>query len=99
IITTNKLLPFEALSPSEFERMCLWLVEREGYSRPQHLGETGNEQGRDIIAYKTGSSSEELWYFQCKRHQQARTATFKEEIDKYNKLAASDPMKRPVGVI
>jgi tetratricopeptide (TPR) repeat protein len=99
IITTNKTLPFDALSPAEFERMCLWLVEREGYLRPQHLGEAGNEQGRDIIAYRTGSSGEELWYFQCKRHKRPCIGIFKEEINKYNKLVASDPTKRPAGVI
>lgn len=36
IITTNKPLPFGELSPFEFERLCYWLVEREGYEYPQH---------------------------------------------------------------
>ena len=45
IIRTNKPLPFGELSPLEFERLCLWLVEREGYMRPEHLGEAGSEQG------------------------------------------------------
>jgi hypothetical protein len=48
LISTRKLLPFGELSPLEFEGMCLWLVERQGFLRPQHLGEAGSEQGRDI---------------------------------------------------
>ena len=46
------LLPYGELSPIEFERLCLWLVEREGYLRPEHLGVAGSEQGRDVIAYR-----------------------------------------------
>jgi hypothetical protein len=31
-------LPFDRLSPRDFERLCLWLVQREGYRRAEHLG-------------------------------------------------------------
>ncbi|HEY0323470.1 MAG TPA: tetratricopeptide repeat protein [Pyrinomonadaceae bacterium] len=99
ITTTVKPLPFGDLSPSEFERLCLWLIEREGYKRPQHLGDAGGEQGRDITAYKQTDAGEELWYFQCKRYRRIDAPTLKREIDKYNKLSASDPTKRPVCVI
>jgi hypothetical protein len=47
-------LPFEKLAPGDFERLCLWLVEREGYSRIEHLGEAGSEGGRDVVAWKEG---------------------------------------------
>jgi hypothetical protein len=30
IIGTNHILPFGELAPLQFERLCLWLVEREG---------------------------------------------------------------------
>jgi HJR/Mrr/RecB family endonuclease len=43
----------------------LWLVEREGYQRAEHLGAAGSEQGRDIVARREGT----LWAFQCKRVQ------------------------------
>ena len=99
IISTNKPLPFGELSPLEFERMCLWLVEREGYLRPQHLGEAGSEQGRDVVAYKPTDAGEELWYFQCKRYQRINAATLKKEVDKYNELAGADPAKRPDGIV
>jgi hypothetical protein len=99
VIATNKLLPFDALDPSEFERLCLWLVEREGFSRPQHLGDAGGEQGRDLIAYRPAASGEELWYFQCKRRKRVTAPALKAEVDKYGRLAASDPSKRPSGVV
>lgn len=99
IITTTKPLPFDALEPLEFERMCLWLVEREGYLRPQHLGEAGGEQGRDITAYKATSAGEDLWYFQCKRCKRVGATALKQEVNKYNKLAASNPAKRPTGIV
>jgi hypothetical protein len=38
-------LPFDSLSPRNFERLCLWLVEREGYERAEHLGAEGSEHG------------------------------------------------------
>ncbi len=99
ITSTNKPLPFRDLSPLEFERLCLWLVEREGYLRPQHLGEAGSEQGRDVVAHKSTDAGEELWYFQCKRYKRIGATTLKNEVDKYNSLAEADPTKRPVGVV
>jgi len=92
ITSTNKPLHFGDLSPLEFERMCLWLVEREGYLRPQHLGEAGSEQGRDVVAHKLTDAGEELWYFQCKRYKRIGAATLKNEVDKYNSLAEADPI-------
>ena len=57
---TTHTLPFDRPSPREFERLCLWLVEREepalpprvlvavslskGYERAEHLGAAGSEQ-------------------------------------------------------
>ena len=38
ITATTHTLPFDRLSPRDFERLCLWLVEREGYGRAEHLG-------------------------------------------------------------
>jgi Restriction endonuclease len=99
ITKTTHVLPFDKLSPADFERLCLWLVEREGYQRPQHLGAAGSDQGRDMIAYKSADVGEQLWYFQCKRYQRVGPKTFIEEIDKYNALVAADPTKRPFGVI
>jgi len=32
-------LPSNKLSPRDFERLCLWLVEREGYLRCRELTE------------------------------------------------------------
>lgn len=99
LTSTNKVLPFGDLSPLEFERLSLWLVDREGYLRLQHLGEAGGEQGRDLTAYKQTQGGEELWYFQCKRQKNISAAALKREVDKYNGLAAADPSKKPVGII
>jgi hypothetical protein len=99
IYSTNKPLPFDDLSPLEFERMCLWLVEREGYLRPQHPGEGGSEQGRDVVAYKSTDAGDELLDFQCKRHKRISSPTLKKEVDKYNRLAEADSTKRPAGIV
>ena len=33
ITATTHTLPFHQLSPRDFERLCLWLVQREGFDR------------------------------------------------------------------
>jgi tetratricopeptide (TPR) repeat protein len=99
VTSTNHLLPFGELSPAQFERLCLWLVEREGYLRPEHLGEAGSEQGRDVIAFRATDTGEQLWYFQCKRYQTISAATLIKEVEKYNKLVTTDPTLKPFGVV
>ena len=37
ITRTTHTLPFDKLSPHDFERLCLWLVEREGYEHVEHI--------------------------------------------------------------
>lgn len=60
---STHILPYENLDPKEFERLCLWLVTREGYKDAENLGAAGSEKGRDIVARKEGN----LVAFQCKR--------------------------------
>ncbi|HEX7314151.1 MAG TPA: tetratricopeptide repeat protein [Pyrinomonadaceae bacterium] len=98
ITRTNKPLPFGELSPPEFERLCLWLVQREGYLRAEHLGESGSEQGRDIIAYKPTDAGEHLWYFQCKHHGKIGAAKFIAELKNHDELAARNPVDKPAGI-
>jgi outer membrane protein assembly factor BamB len=93
------VLSFDRLSPLDFERLCLWLVEREGYTRAEHLGLAGSEQGRDVIAYKPTPGGDELWYFQCKRYSSIGAKTLKDEVDKYLALVEEKPGLRPVGVV
>ncbi|HKP86004.1 MAG TPA: restriction endonuclease [Blastocatellia bacterium] len=93
------LLPYGELSPADFERLCLWLVERNGYLRPEHLGAAGSEKGRDVIAYRATDNGEQLWYFQCKRYQTVSAATLIEEVEKYNELIKDDPTKKPFGIV
>jgi YgiT-type zinc finger domain-containing protein len=37
ITRTTYTLPFDKLSPRDLERLCLWLVEREGYEHAGHI--------------------------------------------------------------
>ncbi|MBN1641912.1 MAG: SUMF1/EgtB/PvdO family nonheme iron enzyme [Anaerolineae bacterium] len=70
----------------------MWLVQREGYEHAEHLGASGNEQGRDIIAWKDGR----LWAFQCKRVQSFGPSEATKEADKV--LALPDD-QRPAGLV
>jgi len=81
ITGSSHILPFNQLSPDDFERMCVWLVRREGFQSVEHLGAAGSEQGRDITARREGKS----WAFQCKRVQRFSYADAKKEIDKLPK--------------
>ena len=92
ITSTTHTLPFDKLSPRDFERLCLWLVEREGYERAEHLGAAGSEQGRDIIAWREGT----LWAFQCKRVQRFGPRDALAEVEKVLALPQSE---RPAGLV
>ena len=37
ITRTTHTLPFDKLSLRDLERLCLWLVKREGYERAGHM--------------------------------------------------------------
>lgn len=89
---TTHTLPFDKLSPLDFERLCLWLVKREGYQRAEHLGAAGSEQGRDVTAWKVGV----LWTFQCKRVKRFGATSALQEIDKVLGLAEGE---RPAGIV
>jgi len=84
ITGTTHTLPFHQLSPREFERLCLWLVQREGYERAEHLGAVGSEQGRDVVAWREGRR----WVFQCKRVQSFGPRDALAEIEKILALPA-----------
>jgi len=92
ITGTTHTLPFDKLSPREFERLCLWLVEREGYERAEHLGAAGSEQGRDIVAWREGK----LWAFQCKRVQRFGP---KDALAEVEKVLALPEDQRPMGLV
>ena len=44
ITRTTHTLPFDQLSPRDFERLCLWLVEREGYERAELVPQDPNDE-------------------------------------------------------
>lgn len=78
ITGTTHELPFEKLSPRDFERMCLWLVRREGYPTAEHHGAAGSDRGRDLVAQR----EEGLTAFQCKREKQFGPAKAEEAVQK-----------------
>jgi tetratricopeptide (TPR) repeat protein len=89
-------LPFDKLAPGDFERLCLWLVEREeGYSRVEHLGEVGSEGGRDVVAWKDG----QRFVFQCKRVQAFNASQAQKEIEKLRRLPLADQPQELVFVV
>ncbi|MBE9507181.1 MAG: restriction endonuclease, partial [Chloroflexi bacterium] len=92
VATTTHVLPLDSLTPSDFERLCLWLVSREGYERAEHLGAAGSEQGRDIIAWRDG----EQWAFSCKR---VRRFGPKGALAEVEKVLALPEDERPVGLV
>jgi hypothetical protein len=92
ITGTTHPLPFDKLSPRDFERLCLWLVEREGYERAEHLGAAGSEQGRDIVAWRGGAQ----WAFQCKRVQRFGP---KDALAEVEKVLALPEAERPTGLV
>jgi formylglycine-generating enzyme required for sulfatase activity len=89
---TGTTLPFDKLSPDQFERLCLRLVLAEGYERAQHLGASGSEQVRDFTAWREG----QRWAFQCKK-----VTTFgpRDALQEVQKVASLPEAERPVGLI
>lgn len=92
MITINRPLPFADLPADDFERLCLWLVGREGFERAEHLGAAGSEQGRDIVAWH----GDELWAFQCKRVKRFGPKSALKEIEK---VATLPEPQRPTGLV
>jgi hypothetical protein len=90
LTATNHTLPFDKLSPHDFERLCLWLVNVEGYQRAEHYGQGGNDQGRDIVAFHRTDGEERRWYFQCKRYKELGASLLKAEVDKLAKLPTAE---------
>lgn len=78
---TQHPLPFERLSPADFERLTLWLVKQEGYTRVEAPGEAGSDEGQDIVAWKEGNRV----CFQCKRVRQFGPTSALAEIEKLRK--------------
>ncbi|HEX4953282.1 MAG TPA: SUMF1/EgtB/PvdO family nonheme iron enzyme [Thermoanaerobaculia bacterium] len=92
---TNHTLPFEKLSPKDFERLCYALVIREGYERVEYLGEAGNEQGRDVVAWRDGRRV----VFQCKRVARFTAKLGQLEIAKLRTLPVGEQPQELVFVV
>ena len=71
-------LAFDKLSPREFERLCLWLVVREGFERAAHFGAAGSDEGQDVVAYSNG----DRWVFQAKNVRKFGPKDARRELEK-----------------
>ncbi len=78
VTATGHELPFERLSPRDFERLCLWLVRREGYPTAEHVGAAGSDRGRDLVAQRDDGVA----VFQCKREKQFGPSKAEEAVRK-----------------
>ena len=92
VTKTTHILPFDKLSPADFERLCLWLVQREGYEDAEHFGTKGSDHGRDVVAWLDGRRV----VFQCKRVERFEPAEAEKEIAKVLELPAET---RPQDVV
>jgi len=93
VTSTRHVLPFDSLSPADFERLCFWLVSQEGYDNAQHWGAQGQDQGLDIVAWDRG----QMWGFQCK---QVRRFGPKDAVAEIEKVLAQQPdPPRLVGLV
>ena len=83
---TQHPLPFDRLSGEDFERLCLWLMAREGYERIADYGARGGpDGGRDFEGWRDGRRV----LFQCKRVKSFAAADVCHEIDKLRELPES----------
>ncbi len=82
VTKTTHPLAFKRLSPVDFERLCLWLIGREGYEDAEHFGIKGSDEGRDVVAWRDGRRV----VFQCKRVKRFKPAEAEQELSKLLKL-------------
>jgi tetratricopeptide (TPR) repeat protein len=100
LTSTRHILPFGELSPSQFERLCFWLVAREGYLDLEYYGEAGADRGRDVIGHRLADDGgQELWVFQCKRYGRIRSGDLKAEVDKIRVIPSDCPGGSPEGIV
>lgn len=95
ITRTTHVLPFDRLSPRDFERLCLAVLPHEDFNDPEHYGAAGGEQGRDIVAHRKSK----LWYIQCKRVKECGPQLLLDEVDKVRGLMLHDAALRPDGML
>lgn len=99
ITGSNHRLPFMDLDPARFEQLCLWLVGAEGWKRAEHLGSSGSDGGRDIMAFKPQGGDDQLWYLQCKRRARITVADLRSELNKISAFASTHPEATAAGVV
>lgn len=82
--TQTQDLPFNELTPSQFEALCVALIEVQPVTINCNLyGVSGDAQkGIDIVALQRGVSGNETWAYQCKRYREYSAGKLNEAFDK-----------------
>ena len=91
-------LPFERLSPFQFERLSMWLLQAEGFDRVEHFGAAGGDHGRDLVAYR-GGDGDRPFVAQCKRRVSVGAAELEQDVAKILERANHDPRLMPRTII
>ncbi len=101
VTSTRHELNFAALSPFDFERLCLWLISRRpSYSNAEHIGAAGRDHGRDIVARRWVDGRVELVYVQCKRLRSTPgRQVFASEIAKISAAVVQGVIARPDRIV
>lgn len=65
-------IAWSQITPKKFELLCCIILEANDFTDIQWLGESGNDKGRDILAWKIESPLSSVkrntkWVIQCKR--------------------------------
>ena len=77
-------LPFNELSWSQFEALCVALIEAQSVTISCNLyGVAGDHQkGVDVVALQRGADGNETWAYQCKRYKEYTPGKLREALDK-----------------
>jgi len=94
--STQHELDFNELSGDDFERLILYLIDKDPeFIDYEHYGGVG-DKGRDIIAIKQVGVSKETWYFQCKRYEKKiKKHELEKELKKIHNHCIEDPDFKP----
>jgi tetratricopeptide (TPR) repeat protein len=82
VTASRHVLPFGDLDPATFERLCLWLIEAEGFEQVEHYGAAGSDFGRDVVAHRREGDTLQPWVFQCKKRTRVGAQVLKRDVDR-----------------
>lgn len=96
VTASRQILPFGDLDPATFERLCLWLIEAEGFEQIEHYGAAGTDFGRDIVAYRRKGDRLQPWVFQCKKRSSVGAQVLKRDVDRVHSYRLFGDVQQPI---